>query len=209
MTPPDLDTIRNVFAGSQPALTPVPQQGTSAAVAIVFRPAPTRPASQPASAVSDLELCFVRRAPFPGDPWSGDMAFPGGKGERTDRNYHEIAARESLEEIGLELSEDDLIGGLPDFDVQPLSRKRQMRLKPMIYFQQETPDGFQLSEEIADAYWIPVGHLWDPQQLTTVDWGRLAQDYPGIRHQSYVIWGLTYRILGDLAAHLRRPLPRA
>ena len=60
----------------------------------------------------ELTLCFGKRAAFEGDPWSGDMAFPGGKGERIDQTFHEIAARETFEETGLIIGRNQLIGAL-------------------------------------------------------------------------------------------------
>ena len=40
----------------------------NAGVAVIFR-----------MNLGKLELLLVKRAVIPGDPWSGDMAFPGGK----------------------------------------------------------------------------------------------------------------------------------
>lgn len=201
VTPPNLKTIKSTFAAPVRKPSAVDPSQKCAAVAIIFRTAPRR---QPPD---NLELCFVRRAPFPGDPWSGDMAFPGGKGESGDRSFHDIAVRETREETGLVVTQEHYIGALPRFDVQPGSRVRRLLLKPMIYFTAQNTQTFSLSQEIAQAYWIPVPNLWDPRRLTTVDWGRLPQDYPGIRHEDEVIWGLTYRILGDLAERLSHPLP--
>lgn len=135
------------------------------------------------------------------------MAFPGGKGEGSDRNFHDIAVRETFEETGLRVTEQHYIGSLPEMDVQPVSRRRRLLLKPMVYIAPELGDDFRLSNEIAAAYWIPVGNLWDPNRLTSVDWGSLPGDYPGIRHEDQVIWGLTYSILGKLAHKLGLPLP--
>ena len=47
------------------------------------------------------EVLFIRRSEQPGDPWSGHMAFPGGRQAPTDRELLDTARRETLEEIGL------------------------------------------------------------------------------------------------------------
>ena len=44
------------------------------------------------------------------------MAFPGGKGEGGDRNFHDIAARETFEETGLEVTDRHYIGAELDPD---------------------------------------------------------------------------------------------
>ena len=196
MTPPDLSVINTAFANERDPPREIDESRACAAVALIFRPPAVWAADR------ELEMCFVQRAPFPGDPWSGDMAFPGGKGEVGDQNFHDIAARETFEETGFRLGLEHYVGSLDAIDVQPVSQKRRLLLKPMVYIAPELGDRFCLSKEIAAAYWIPVRNLWDPSRLTTVDWGSLPGDYPGIEHQGQVIWGLTFSILGKLAARL-------
>ena len=50
-----------------------------------------------------LEILFIRRSHRQGDPWSGHLAFPGGRLEKEDASPREAAERETLEEIGLPL----------------------------------------------------------------------------------------------------------
>jgi 8-oxo-dGTP pyrophosphatase MutT (NUDIX family) len=49
------------------------------------------------------ELLLVKRAEYPGDPWSGHVAFPGGRAEPDDASPWHTAARETWEETGLDL----------------------------------------------------------------------------------------------------------
>ena len=65
------------------------------------------------------ELCvlMIRRAEHEGDPWSGHMAFPGGRLEAQDRNGLAAARRETEEEIGLHLGTGEpCIGRLSDLN---------------------------------------------------------------------------------------------
>ena len=49
-------------------------------------------------------LLFIRRAINPRDPWSGNVAFPGGKQDPDDGDDDErTAMRETQEEVGLDL----------------------------------------------------------------------------------------------------------
>ena len=203
-SPPDLATLEQHFRGDSCGSHSLNLDRACAAVAMIFRPTQE---TRLARGSAELELCFVRRAKFPGDPWSGDMAFPGGKSESNDYSFHDVAVRETFEETGLRVGQEHLLGALPEFEVQPGSRFRRLLLRPMVYFAEEDLGVFNLSHEVDDAYWIPLRNLWDPARCTTVDWGRLNEDYPGIRYDSHVIWGLTYRMLEDCARALGCPLP--
>ncbi len=60
------------------------------------------------------EMLFIERALCPGDPWSGDLGFPGGKMEPEDGHPRQAAEREVLEEIGLSLAGARFLGRLDD-----------------------------------------------------------------------------------------------
>ena len=52
----------------------------------------------------DPEILFIRRAARRGDRWTGHVAFPGGKRDPDDASDRAAAERETLEEVGLDLS---------------------------------------------------------------------------------------------------------
>ena len=78
----------------------------STALVIRVKPQPRLPDTLDAclEAKRDLEMLFVKRSVYPGDPWSGQVAFPGGKAE-PDEAFTETAIRETQEEIGIDLNE--------------------------------------------------------------------------------------------------------
>src|SRR4051812_3842337 len=88
--------IRQRLAGRVPRrafgdapLTQQPTPGSApairrAAVAAILRDAAEGP-----------EILFIRRAEHPQDPWSGHMAFPGGREEPGDADLLETAIRET------------------------------------------------------------------------------------------------------------------
>mgnify|MGYP006305808619 CR=1 FL=1 len=51
------------------------------------------------------ELLFILRAKQEGDPWSGHMAFPGGRMEPDDADELAAARREAREEVALDLAD--------------------------------------------------------------------------------------------------------
>ena len=65
------------------------------AVAIVIDQATTEKAS----------LLLIKRADNERDPWSGHMAFPGGRYEPGDKNGLAIAKREMQEEVGFDIDQ--------------------------------------------------------------------------------------------------------
>lgn len=59
----------------------------------------------------ELNILMIKRAEREGDPWSGHMAFPGGRMDKVDAHGFAVAVRETEEEVGLTLGpEDQCIG---------------------------------------------------------------------------------------------------
>ena len=73
-----LDSHKSVRAESEEGVR-------RAAVALIFR----------AGESGMPELLFIRRADYPADPWSGQVAFPGGREESGDVNLANTAIRET------------------------------------------------------------------------------------------------------------------
>jgi 8-oxo-dGTP pyrophosphatase MutT (NUDIX family) len=61
--------------------------------------------SQPWVQHGDPELLFIKRAARVGDKWNGHVALPGGKRDPDDADDQATAAREAMEEVGIDLSE--------------------------------------------------------------------------------------------------------
>src|SRR5512147_1099599 len=96
-----IPSLRSAFQGTLP-LSEEQAEGRVAAVAAVLR-----------QGTDGVELLFIRRAKRRGDPWSGHMAWPGGKREAGDAGLVACAVRETREEVGLDLqAHGELIGSL-------------------------------------------------------------------------------------------------
>ena len=154
----------------------------------------------------ELTLCFGKRAAYEGDPWSGDMAFPGGKGEPVDTTFHDIAVRETFEEIGLEISRSCLIGALKPLTTYGSATRPALTVCPVIYGLTEPPVPFNISSELDEAFWIPVAHLWEPTNLTSLTYARNGAEYPGIDYRGRIIWGFTLRMLYNFSVVIGAPL---
>lgn len=72
--------------------------------------------SQPWVENGDPEVLFIKRASRVGDMWTGHVALPGGKRDPEDEDDRAVAVRETSEEIGLDLANNNVIcaGNLPE-----------------------------------------------------------------------------------------------
>lgn len=156
----------------------------------------------------DLDVCFIRRAERRGDPWSGQVAFPGGRAGPSDVNASAVAERETFEEIGLQLRTDHLIGALP---VRPIERQELNVLSPFVYYVDagaQTTATVRERHEVADVFWVPLHHLFNGAAATELEYpmAGTATRFPGIRYGEHVIWGLTLRVLESFAEIVQRDL---
>lgn len=159
-----------------------------------------------------LEVCFIRRAERDGDPWSGQVAFPGGRASPGDQHAHDVAERETREEIGLHLTPAQRVGPLPVRPIQPNSARSGMTLSPFVYYVAGFGHGVagpRLPDEVASVFWVPIEHLFDAEAVTELAYppGHHGSVFPGIRYEEHVIWGLTLRVLASFAEVMRRELP--
>ena len=161
---------------------------------------------------SELEVCFIRRAERDGDPWSGQVAFPGGRAGPEDPDAHAVAERETWEEVGLTLQQEHRVGPLP---IRPIDRndlRESMTLSPFVYYvDQDTKNTAfaRIPEEVAHVFWVPITHLFDESAVTQLDYpiAETWSTFPGIQFGEHVIWGLTLRVLDSFAEITQRTLP--
>lgn len=168
-----------------------------AAVAAVFRPEPEN---------GDTELLFIQRATKSTDPWSGQMAFPGGRQEDDDPSPLATAARETLEEVGLDLASASYIGSLTDLDGGRANNRRIIVSAHAYWLDGPRPD-LRPNYEVAEVVWVPLSNLADPERYIDYVYPLTETTFPGIRldRRGQVIWGLTLRLLSDLFARLDQP----
>jgi 8-oxo-dGTP pyrophosphatase MutT (NUDIX family) len=156
-----------------------------AAVALVLR-----------GAHEHLELLFIRRAEFVGDPWSGQVAFPGGRHEPGDETLMHTAMRETHEETALDLVADGRLIGTLD-DLHPRSPALPAIVVRPFVFSVKPDVALALSAEVADAFWVPIPVLGasETSAESTVEVRGMKIRVPSFRHGNHVIWGMTERML--------------
>jgi len=166
-------------------LRPVEDSDVGAAVAILVR-----------CEERDLRLLLVKRAESPSDPWSGDMAFPGGSRDPEDGDLCETAMRETMEETGVELCGYRFLGTL---DVATSARAPMLEVIPFVFVCEETPE-ITLSDELCSYLWVSIEQLRQSRGVAQVHQGTV----PAYIIDGEVVWGLTYRMLENLLQLLYR-----
>jgi len=144
-----------------------------------------------------LSALFIQRAQHPDDPWSGQMAFPGGRFEPYDKTLVRAAMRETREEVGLALTQDMLLGRLSDVSGGRLSMHR-LAVSPFVFHLPGEPET-KPNYEVANTVWVPLTHLGDPANIAPYVFPQDPEkrEFPAWHYEGYTIWGLTYRIIAN------------
>jgi 8-oxo-dGTP pyrophosphatase MutT (NUDIX family) len=147
---------------------------------------------------NEPELLFIKRAILERDPWSGHVAFPGGRIEPGDDTLQHTAVRETREELALDLTAGVMLGRLDDL------APRTRALPPIIvrpFVAVVHPEvAFEPSREVAATFWVPLSILRDPstqaEHVMTINGVRAR--FPAYRVDEHLVWGLTERIVRQL-----------
>lgn len=173
----------------------VPPLGTDgflhAAVSVVTRPAAPGP-----------ELLLIKRAAVDRDPWSGHMAFPGGKHEARDRHLLDTAVRETREETGLVLPDapPEWVGRLPGVSPRGAPLLPPLSVTPFLFRVAADAEARVASREVERVHWVPLAELASPEREGSYRFpiGDAVRSFPSIDILGEQVWGLTWRVLDAL-----------
>lgn len=137
------------------------------------------------------------------------MAFPGGHTEPLDADSRATAIRETLEEVGLRLTNSEHLGALPALPAMARGVPTGTLITPHVF---AVPERRPLSpnvEEVAETYWAPMGPMargeWDAIKVLDHEGQRLS--LPAIAVEGNLVWGLTHRMLREFLALLLQTGP--
>jgi len=154
------------------------EQDANAAVALILKPKG-----------DDLNALFVKRVENLADPWSGQMAFPGGKRDFGDANLKATVVRETFEETGINLLDCcRFLGVLTALSSRP---RPDLRVLPFVVLLEREPLIKLNEKELEGFVWIPLHEIISHRRSAKVSFGEVPAFVVG----SIVIWGLTYRML--------------
>jgi 8-oxo-dGTP pyrophosphatase MutT (NUDIX family) len=160
-----------------------------AAVALILRERPGGP-----------EVLFIQRAESENDPWSGQVAFPGGGLEDTDHSLADAAIRETLEETAIALRHELQIGRIDDLQGSSRSQSMNLAISCFVYRLDHEPVPVP-NYEVAEVFWIPLVMLRDQSRQIQYLTRFRQEPYPAVHLGSAssgsdrILWGLTHRFI--------------
>ena len=187
-----LKLISEQLAGFEPYRSPDRRSRRRSSVALLVRN----------SECDGVEVLMIERSEREGDPWSGHMAFPGGRMDAVDAHSYDAARRETREEIGLDVDAcGQYLGRLSDISTHLRSGTSAMLVTPFVFALEGSPE-LALNHEVADIVWVPLSFLADAANRRHMDWQHDGVDLelPCYFYQGRCIWGLSLGMLDEFLA---------
>lgn len=142
----------------------------------------------------EVWLCLIKRPTYEGHH-SGQVALPGGKYEKRDERLSATAVRETYEEVGISLSEDEIVTELSSVYI-PIS---DFLVKPYISIARTTPSFKADRKEVAYVIEIKLSDLMSSTlEETAVRTLKGSSTAPSYLIGGETIWGGTAMILTEL-----------
>ncbi len=158
-----------------------PNQNADAAVALLLR-----------ASSDDLQILVVKRIESLSDPWSGQIALPGGKRSAEDEDLKATVFRETLEETNINLNGGCSLLGVMKIESTVL--KPRLAVLPFVFLS-ERHQAIKLSiTELEWFAWTSIEQLRLHRRTVEFPFGK----FPALAFADNIIWGLTYRILERL-----------
>jgi 8-oxo-dGTP pyrophosphatase MutT (NUDIX family) len=150
-----------------------------------------------------LVMLLIKRNSRDDDPWSGQMAFPGGRSKKDDASLLATAKRESNEETGIQLDQSELIGELDEV----VSGRFVVRVSPYVFFSEKFLDVTIDRSEVSEYFWIPLNYFRNKNNISSFTFERAGEklELPCYRYQGdQIIWGMTLRIIEDFISKTQK-----
>jgi 8-oxo-dGTP pyrophosphatase MutT (NUDIX family) len=187
---------RLMAAGSRYKLGIVPNERTRrSAVLILFYPYR-----------GQIYVPLILRPAYEG-VHGGQMAFPGGRYERTDENLIRTALREAQEEIGIRLTDVRVIGQLTELFIPPSN----FWVQPVVGVMPHKPDFYPDPREVDSVFEVSLTELTDASIVGTqqLEVRGHVVDAPFYHLQERRVWGATAMMIAELLVVLSEALPTA
>lgn len=187
----DVEQLASLIARHRPPALSVRASARDAAVFAIFVPR------------EETNLLYIRRAER-GDPWSGQIAFPGGHVDGVDASPLAAAYRETHEEIGVPESSISFLGELGVFPTQFQDVKVRVFAGEWHGRDALRPD----PHEVAEIFEVPVRELLEIERRGSFDNFAPGEMLRGLIYPVCAgeVWGVTARITHDLLGLIRQTL---
>lgn len=128
---------------------------------------------------------------------AGEISFPGGKLDLTDSDLLETALRETREEIGLQISKNQVIGQLEPV----MTLNSGFTILPFISIIDEITS-LSANSEVENILHIPLESFLKTMADDTDPSHKRIQEMYTFEYQNKIIWGASARILRQIANRL-------
>jgi 8-oxo-dGTP pyrophosphatase MutT (NUDIX family) len=132
---------------------------------------------------------------------AGQVSFPGGKKDNTDKSYKDCAFREAKEEVGYDNRNNFFIGKLNKYITSS-----GFLIQPVVAVSDESVKLNINSKEVSKILYFPINQLLFTTKIKKVFYGKTNEtlyyhefDWNGVR-----VWGATAKILIDLFNLLKK-----
>ena len=129
---------------------------------------------------------------------AGEISFPGGKFDANDSDLLETALRETSEEIGLDVSKDQVIGQLTPV----MTLNSGFLILPFVSLLNEIPP-LMANSEVEHILHIPLNSFLKTAAKDTDSSHNLIDEMYTFQYQSQIVWGASARILKEVENNLR------
>ncbi|MEP5763071.1 MAG: CoA pyrophosphatase [Halieaceae bacterium] len=126
---------------------------------------------------------------------AGEIAFPGGKCDDSDRDHWHTALRESEEEIGLRAHSVESLGVM-----QPLVTRTGIEVTPCVARLSSSSHFVANPQELDEVFTVPLEFFSKPEnlQFDRYEYGGRERQVPRYEWRNYTIWGITAAVLVKL-----------
>jgi 8-oxo-dGTP pyrophosphatase MutT (NUDIX family) len=118
-------------------------------------------------ATSDVEALYILRSVRDNDPWSGHVAFPGGRQTHGESDV-QTAIREAKEEIGIDLTNESLytpLGRISDRSIY-LNGRRTLVVGCFVFQTKDCGEPITRDPREVEAFtWVPLTYIQDQRRI--------------------------------------------
>jgi len=145
---------------------------------------------------NDFYLTFIKRQKYEG-VHSGQIAFPGGKFEKSDKNLINTSLRETEEEIGINTEHIEIIGQLSELFIPPSN----FIVSPIVGFSDRALNYKINHREVDVVFEVSISEIINSKPSYHVDFITINNKVvkaPCYIFGQYKVWGATSMILSEL-----------
>ena len=129
---------------------------------------------------------------------AGEISFPGGKLDVNDSNLLETALRETSEEIGLNISKDQVIGQLEPV----VTLNSGFLILPFVSVIDEIPK-LEANAEVEKIFHIPLESFLETMARDPDPTHNIIQEMYTFEYEHQIIWGASARMLKQIQSSLQ------